>query len=371
MRRKIASPYPQLNRVTKRLASGRRVTYFYAWKGGPRIDADYGSAEFAAQYRDAHASRTHPAKVTGTLQDILGSYQRSRGKSGSGRGFLDLAERTRADYVKQISLIERKFGTLPLAALAQPKCRAVFLEWRDELAERSERQADYAFAVLTRVLSWAHHRRIISDNPCERAGRIYDGSRAEIVWSDDDEKAFLQVASPELARAFMLGAWTGQRQGDLLRLTWAAYDGARLRIRQSKTGRMLSIPVGAPLRQALEVPRLSLTILTNSRGQPWTADGFRSSWRKASARAGVDGPTFSDLRGTAVTRLAVAGASTPEIAAITGHRNAEVSAILDRHYLASDPALAESAMRKLETRTPSPNSPPNWAIGSGFRTEFS
>jgi len=60
-------------------------------------------------------------------------------------------------------------------------------------------------------------------------------------------------------------------------------------------------------------------ILTSTDEKPWTADGFRASWRKACAAAGIAGLTFHDLRGTAVTRLAIAGCTEAEIAAITGH----------------------------------------------------
>jgi hypothetical protein len=58
--------------------------------------------------------------------------------------------------------------------------------------------------------------------------------------------------------------------------------------------------------------------------------------------------TFNDLRGTAVTRLALVGCTEAEIAAITGHSMRDVRSILDAHYLHRDPALAESAIRKLE-----------------------
>ena len=58
--------------------------------------------------------------------------------------------------------------------------------------------------------------------------------------------------------------------------------------------------------------------------------------------------TFHDLRGTAVTRLAIVECSEPQIAAITWHSLRDVRSILDAHYLHRDPALAESAIRKLE-----------------------
>ena len=72
---------------------------------------------------------------------------------------------------------------------------------------------------------------------------------------------------------------------------------------------------------------------------------------KTCERAGIDGPTFHDLRGTAVVRLAIAGASVPQIAAVTGHSLKDVEAILDAHYLGRDIQLAEAAVLKLEART--------------------
>jgi integrase len=65
--------------------------------------------------------------------------------------------------------------------------------------------------------------------------------------------------------------------------------------------------------------------------------------------------TFHDLRGTAVTRLALAGCTEPEIATITGHSLRGVRAILDTNYLSRDPALGESAIQKLERGTKTPN----------------
>ena len=109
------------------------------------------------------------------------------------------------------------------------------------------------------------------------------------------------------------------------------------------------VPVGAPLKAALDsIGGKAGKVLLNSDGMPWTEDGFRSSWRKACIAAGIIGLTFNDLRGTAVTRLALAGCTEAEIATITGHSLRDVRSILDAHYLHRDPALAESAIRKYE-----------------------
>ncbi|WP_162853529.1 tyrosine-type recombinase/integrase [Novosphingobium sp. BW1] len=169
--------------------------------------------------------------------------------------------------------------------------------------------------------------------------------------------AFHAEASPHLSLALTLALWTGQRQGDLLRLPWSAYNGDSIRLRQSKTKLAIEVPVGAPLREALQEARdryeaeglpIPETIPATERGSAWTEGGFRASWRKACIKAGVTGVTFHDLRGTAVTRLAVAGATVPEIATITGHKLKEVGSILDAHYMNRDRALGEAAIRKLE-----------------------
>jgi integrase len=110
--------------------------------------------------------------------------------------------------------------------------------------------------------------------------------------------------------------------------------------------------VGAPLKALLDVTeRRGPVILTNTLGRPWTADGFRSSWGKLSDRAGIGDLTFHDLRGTAGVRLAIAGATVPQIATFTGHSLKDVEAILDAHYLGRDMQLAEAAVLKLEART--------------------
>lgn len=201
----------------------------------------------------------------------------------------------------------------------------------------------------------------------ERPGRLYRAARKDSVWTEEDEAAFLANAPEHLHLALLLALWTGQRQGDLLRLTWTAYDGETIRFSQRETGVRMLIPVGQPLKVALDARRdnakNAVTILTTANGRSWTADGFRTSWAKGCAKAGIVDLTFHDLRGTAVTRLAVAGCTVAEIATITGHSLRDVGAILDAHYLRRDHQLAVSAIKKLEKRTKLQNEVQNGASG--------
>ena len=329
-----------INSITKKLADGTTRTYWYAWKGGPSLRGKPGTPEFIASYNEAVAKKIAPA--TGNLLALLFRFQ------DSAEFQFSISARTRRDYIKQIKRIERAFGDFPIKALDDPRARSIFLDWRDQLAKTSLRQADYAYGTLARILSWAHDRRLITENPCARGGKLYRGTRVDKIWDDEQVARFLQVAPSYLRLAMLLAINTGQRQGDLLRLPWSAYDGEVIKLRQRKTGAYVPIPVADTLKAALDAaPRRSPIMLVNSDGKPWSESGFQGAWGKATMRAGIRGLTFHDLRGTAVVTLARAGCNEVEIYSITGHKPGDVRAILTAHYLPRDAKVADNAIAKL------------------------
>lgn len=348
------NPFKGINSKTKKLADGTRVTYYWAYKGGPRLPGEYGSPEFVEAFLAATSTKKAPNATV--LFSLLVAYQ----DSGE---FRKLAERTRSDYIKQIKKIEAEFRDFPVSALDDKRTRGIFKAWRDRLSKKSLRQADYAFTVLARVMSWSLDRGLISTNPCEKSGRLYTGQRAEHVWTDKDEDAFMNGPKKfaHLRLPLMFGLWTGQREGDILNLRWSQYDGRYIRLQQGKTGARVQVPIGGPLKAVLDKllmdrkPKAFDRIMLSSRYTPWTLGGFSSSFRKAAAHVGIKGLTFHDTRGTAVTRLAICGCSTAEIATFTGHSLNDVQEILDTHYLSRDVSMADSALRKLEARTRTPD----------------
>ena len=335
----------------KRLADGQIRTYWYAWRNGPRITGTPGTPEFFQSYQEAVAARRKPSKCV--LRDLLDLYQDSD-------AFRSLKPKSIKDYRRHITSITREFGDCPFKVLSDPRFRGDALQWRDKIASRSPRQADYVIAVLARVLSWAQDRGHITENVLKKPKRVWKGSRAEKVWTDEDEAKFEAVASPRMLLALKLALWTGQRQGDLLRLAWNAYDGHFIRLQQSKTGVRVSIPVGAPLKAILDAtPKVSTAILNTEDERPYTSDGFRASWGKTCKKAGIVGLTFHDLRGTAVTRLAEAGCTEMEIATITGHSLTDVRSTLDKCYFFRNQTISQGAIKKLEKRTKVTNRPTN------------
>jgi integrase len=237
-----------INSVRKQLADGSWVTYWYAWKGGPRVYGEYGTPEFVASYNEAVAVKK---PTVGKTLSSLTAYFQNTTEFTSG-----ISERTRSDYLKQIKLIDQKFGDFPLSALGDPRSRGIFKEWRDELATKSVRQADYAWTVLARIFSVALDRGKVKENPCTKGGRLYLSERVDKIWTLDDEAAFLKSAPAHLHLPLLMGLWTGQREGDLLRLQWSNYDGKVIRLRPRKSitkrkprGVSVTVPIGEPLKQ--------------------------------------------------------------------------------------------------------------------------
>jgi hypothetical protein len=65
-----------INSKQKRLADGSLKTYHYAWKSGPRLRGEPGSAEFIASYNAAVAQKVPPP--TGVLLALLFRFSGER-----------------------------------------------------------------------------------------------------------------------------------------------------------------------------------------------------------------------------------------------------------------------------------------------------
>lgn len=335
-----------LTKVKKTLASGKTIYYCYAWRGGPLLKNSKGEplqpGDPLLVKAYTNETKNRFADASETMAALITEYRASS-------EFLQKAEKTRREYDRYIDMIREKFGTRPLFAIQDQRHRGQFKEWRDTMADRP-RTADYAWTTLARILSFAKDRGRITVNVCERGGRLYSADRTENIWTDDHLERLFAVATAEIKAAVTFALWTGQRKGDLLIAPWSDYDGASIKVKQGKTNARVKIPCGKPLREILDnLPRRSTVILTSTKHKrPWTSDGFDSSWQKAKEKANIEDLTFHDLRGTAVTRLALAGCNNSQIASITGHSLRDVDAILDAHYLGGRAELAEQAIAKLE-----------------------
>lgn len=363
------------HRVRTRLAANVLKFCHFALPSGPLLKTD------AKRLRTAvgHRFRNH-SKNTKNISDLIQEYE-------SSKFYLNLSVATKKSYDLYLRRIADKFGTLPIGVLDERGTRRAIRQWRDEHLSSQPRSADATIAVFRVLLNFAVDEEYIDKNPAASLGRIHTKTRRDIIWSDAQIGAFLNKAPRHLARTLLVALWTGQRQSDLLTLEWTSYDGEYIRLQQRKSGRGASgrrvkILVSNELRNVLaeiekeqiarahhtdlrkRVPRPNV-ILTTAKGTPWRL-GFRATWRKAVADAGISGVTFHDLRGTFITLSHRAGAAIRDIAEASGHDENHCERVIRQHYLASS---ADRAITQLETSKKFATS--EWVMAGSARTKDS
>ncbi|MSO70690.1 MAG: hypothetical protein EXQ88_01525 [Alphaproteobacteria bacterium] len=134
--------------------------------------------------------------------------------------------------------------------------------------------------------------------------------------------------------------------GGKRRRVWA------LSIAQAKTGARVAVPVHERLLEALLAAKAAaegMTIVARANGRPAGAGGIVKAWGLAKAAAGMQASSLQrrDLRRTAVVRLAEAGATVPQIAAVSGHSIQQTTAILET-YLPRSATMATGGITRLE-----------------------
>ena len=188
-----------LNQVTVRLADRRVVTYWYAWKGGPRLPGKPGDSEFIAAFNEAAAQRRAPSKAT-----LAGLVARYKASPEFGR----LTDSTKAEWGRWLDRIsvdatDKDIGGLTFRALDDRRVRADLLEWRDQWADRP-RSADYAIQVLSRVLAWGVDRGLLTINAIAGVAQLYRSDRADQIWTADEIERFRKIASVQVGQALRL-----------------------------------------------------------------------------------------------------------------------------------------------------------------------
>lgn len=316
-------------------------TYYYAWRGGPRLLSPFGTPDFLQEFADAH----NPiAKLD---KRKLGAWITLYKASPEYKGLADSTKRVWGPWFDRI---RDEFGDLHTRQFDRPAIRVDIRHWRNTWRE-SPRTADVGKQVLSRILSYAVAEGGLASNPCADVPNLYSADRADIIWEKADIDALCAVASPEVGYACKLGALTGLRQGDLLRLAWGHIGPHAIEVRTGKSRRRKSAvaPLTASIRELLDtIPKRGPVVLTNTRGRPWTSNGFQSSWNKDMHKSGLAERDlhFHDLRGTAATNYYRADFSIREIAEILAWSEDRVERLIDR-YVKRDEILKDR-VRRLE-----------------------
>jgi integrase len=247
--------------------------------------------------------------------------------------FAELAPATQRNY----QLVMRHPAVAPLLDVP---CRAITPRalrlLRDGIAEAGRRKkreraakpmANLTLNVIGACFAWGLENFDLEANPAQGMKRLVVTDGGHLPWSDEAVTAWLEHAPEWARRLIQLGLWTALRAADLIALRWDAWDGTAFHVVPQKTRRSSKVALYIPLSPAAnatlaawKADASSLTILTQSRGQPW-ADSNYLARQLARTRVAHNLPagTTHGLRVTAATRLIEAGVPSRDVMALTGH----------------------------------------------------
>jgi integrase len=300
-----------------------------------------GSVEFMDAYSVALAGdpvRFGPAKmIPGTVLATVTAYLASS-------AFSELAPDTKRARRSVLESFEKEHGDKRISTIQRSHVQSLV-----DAKRKTPGTARKLLSGLRVVLDFAIGLGMRADNPAigvKRPKLSADGWRC---WSEADIAAFEDRhpvgTSPRLALALLL--YTGQRRSDAIKMGRQHIRNGAIDVRQQKTGTVLSVPIHPVLKIVIDAtPSNHLTFLTTSGGKPFTPEGFGNWFRKACNEAGLPkGCSAHGLRKAACRRLAEAGCSVHQIAAISGHASLKE---VERYTKAVDQAsMAKDAIRAI------------------------
>jgi integrase len=299
------------------------------------LPGEPGSREFLAAYQAAtQAPAPKPQATAGSLNALAASYYASP-------AFLDLRPSSQANYRRIIERLRNAHGPKPVALLNGAGVRKI-------LADRAEHPAaaNHLLRILRLLCQHAMDTGLLTTDPTVGVKRRDYEVQGYRPWTEADIAAFeaRHATGTKPRRAMALLLYTGQRRSDVVRMGRQHIRQGRIHVRQVKTHRELQLPIHPALAAELaHVPPDHLHFLAREDGTPHSPGGFYNLFVAWCAEAGLPpGLAPHGLRKAAARRLAEAGATAHQIAAVTGHRSLHEVTV---YTAAADQArLAEQAM---------------------------
>lgn len=330
---------PALPYVKKYRDRHGTLRYYYRRKGWPTVALPSPLTDMRA-FLDAYAvaEGKAPARVpeSRTMEALIAAYMASP-------EFRALKPASRELYLYAIRwLRKRPSMALPVAAVTRDQIRTM----RDELAEDTPGKANAVLRFVRLLMSYAVERGWRVENPALKLKTIKGGEHRS--WTDAEllkfEERWPRGTTERLIYELALG--TGQRRGDIAKMTWADIKNGKVYVCQEKTGAKLWIRCHPSLSDELgRTAKRHSVIVSTPTGRGYTADYLGVSFAGAIDAAGLpEACVLHGLRKTAARRLAEAGCSERQIMAVTGHKSAKE---VDRYTRDADQEVqADAAIQK-------------------------
>jgi integrase len=212
--------------------------------------------------------------------------------------------------------------------------------FQDHLSEgRKAATVNYHFNVIKRILETAVDKKLIDSNPAKPIrGKSKSDATQRTGFSVLEVRKLIETApSDEWKGLITLGAHTGLRCGDLMRLTTGNIHGTSIEIQTSKTGAVVSIPLTPPCISWLQNREGDLFPMIKVVTSGTISDTFGRIMRLADipkvikTRTGNASRSFHSLRHTFASWLAEADVHADVRQRLTGHTDAKTHARYSHH----------------------------------------
>jgi len=325
-----------------------RQRYYFRRKRQPRIPLPGlpDSPEFVEAYRAALANPG--TREIGENRSPQGSLSAAIARYYGDHSFLALAPITQKNRRAILERFRKAHGDNSLRELSQKHVMAIL--------GKLQPFAQHGYLKAVRhLMQYAVRAGLRDDDPTVGVAQAKstrtkaDGrERGYHTWTEDEIAQFEAKhpigSRPRLAMALLL--YTGQRRGDVVRMGPQHFRGGKFTIRQQKTGQPMDVPIHPELAHIIAASECgNLAFLMTQFGKSFAVAGFGNAFRDWCNEAGLSHCSAHGLRKAICRRLAEAGCTAPQIAAISGHRSLrEVQRYIDA---ADRSRMAEAGMARL------------------------
>ena len=154
-------------------------------------------------------------------------------------------------------------------------------------------------------------------SPRPRERRLNDGEYESL------EEASMLTKNPHIWPIIVFAIETGMRRSEILGLTWdnISLERQLAYLPLTKNGTSREVPLST---KAADVLRGQWSRHNTTTPFPVNANAFRLAWERLRKRADLCDLRFHDLRHEAISRFFEMGLSIPEVALISGHKDAKM-----------------------------------------------
>lgn len=206
--------------------------------------------------------------------------------------------------------------------------------------KRSPATVNRLLSVLSKIFSLATDAEIVDSNPCRKVRKFrLNNQRLRVLSPEEETRLLAALENSKLVKQIVVFALnTGLRRGEIFSLKWSDVDFERgmIQIRESKSNKGRAVPMNSTIRTLLRSLKRKSEYVFPSPKTGGRLNQIKRSFRRAVMEAGIVDFRFHDLRHTAATRMADAGADPFTLMKILGHSDIRMTA---RYTHATDVAL--------------------------------